>query len=216
MSNDSPKVLVVATSNPGKLRELRSLLTALPVEIKTAKDVLGYYPDIVEDGEHFEDNALIKARAVAALSNCVTLADDSGLEVDALGGLPGVRSARYSGEKATDAENNAALLRAFAALGLTQSPARFRCSMALVEPGGALLALHNGVCEGVVTNEPRGTTGFGYDPLFIVSELGTRTMAELSDEEKNAVSHRGRALRAMLSDLRTLFAPEHVEVSTQL
>jgi XTP/dITP diphosphohydrolase len=216
MSNRAPLSIVVATNNLGKLREIKSLLAEFPVEVLRATDVLGYSPDIVEDGAKFEDNALIKANAVAGLTGCVTLADDSGLEVDVLNGAPGVRSARFAGERATDADNNAALLRALAALGKTESKARFRCALALVEPKSKRVSMTNGVCEGTVQFEPRGTTGFGYDPLFVVTELGYRTMAELSEDEKNAVSHRGRALRAMLPELSRLITTADVEMTTEL
>jgi XTP/dITP diphosphohydrolase len=217
MSNRPLKALVVATTNLGKLREIRKLLSPLPIEVITPKELLGVMPQIVEDGERFEDNAIIKARAIAQLTQQVTLADDSGLEVDAIFGLPGVRSARYAGEHATDADNNAALIRALTELGVKESKARFRCSMALVDSTGTVLGLHNGVCEGRVTVEPRGNTGFGYDPLFVVTELGERTMAELTDDEKNAISHRGRALRAMLSDIEKLVITERdIEVSAEL
>jgi XTP/dITP diphosphohydrolase len=217
MSNRSLKELVVATTNQGKLREIRRLLVQLPIEVVSPKDLLGVMPHIVEDGERFEDNALIKARAIAQLTQRVTLADDSGLEVDVLGGLPGVRSARYAGEQATDAENNDALVRALKKLGVKEATARFRCSMALVDSTGTVLGLHHGVCEGRVILEPRGTTGFGYDPLFVVTELGERTMAELTDDEKNAISHRGRALRSLLNELERLVTTErNIEVTSEL
>jgi XTP/dITP diphosphohydrolase len=204
MLNNATRTLVIATSNPGKLREIEAILSGQPVSLCRPVDLLGYMPDIVEDGARFEDNALIKARAVAMLTGQWTLADDSGLEVDALAGQPGVRSARYAGERATDADNNRALLQALTALGVTRSPGRFRCAMALVAPDGALLAQSNGVCEGEIQLEARGTQGFGYDPLFVVTELGSRTMAELSADEKNAVSHRARALSSLLPKVTEL------------
>jgi XTP/dITP diphosphohydrolase len=220
MLSFQPRSLVIATTNLGKLREIRSMLAELSVQLYRPLDVLGYMPEIVEDGAQFEDNALLKAKGIAQLTGYVTLADDSGLEVDALGGLPGVRSARFAGEQATDADNNAALVRAMMESGVVQSSARFRCAMALVSSRGELLSLKSGVCEGVVQLEARGTTGFGYDPLFVVTELGSRTMAELSEKEKNAVSHRGRALRAILPELQKAvsesIASDDVEVTTEL
>ena len=190
--------LVIATTNLGKLREIGAILREAPIELCRPIDCLGYGPTIVEDGDTFESNAKLKAQAVAQLTGEFTIADDSGLEVDALLRAPGVRSARYAGENASDAENNQALLLALGKLGLTQSTARFRCAMALVAPDGALVAERSGVCEGVVQSVQRGSHGFGYDPLFVVSKLGKRTMAELEQDEKNQVSHRGRALTAML------------------
>jgi XTP/dITP diphosphohydrolase len=197
----SRRTLVVATSNLGKLAEIRALLVAHPVTLLRPIDLLGHSLDVVEDGETFQANAELKARAVALATSQPALADDSGLEVDALGGLPGVRSARFAGEGASDSENNAELMRRLAAIGTTPIPARFRCSMALFEPGSDVLEIVSGSCEGTITLEPRGTNGFGYDPLFVVTELGTRTMAELSAAEKNSVSHRGKAMRAMLPRL---------------
>lgn len=191
--------LVVATTNRGKLAELRELLADMPVEILSLEDVSKKPVVVVEDGNTFEENAIKKAREVSELSMMLTLADDSGLEVDALGGAPGVRSARFAGERATDAENNAALLGELEAISSELSTAddlraRFRCVLALVDPlihdGEPFLV--EGVCEGRIIRTPRGAGGFGYDPLFLVD--GTdRTMAELSETEKNRVSHRARA-----------------------
>jgi XTP/dITP diphosphohydrolase len=195
--------LVVATHNRGKLDELRSLLRGLDVEVLSVAEAVKREITVVEDGETFEANALKKARAVAAATMMLTLADDSGLEVDALGGAPGVRSARFAGERATDAENNAALLTALDALETDPMgaklprgayTARFRCVLALVDPfvhDGEPFVVE-GVCGGQLTRTPRGSGGFGYDPLFLVD--GTdKTMAELDDDEKNRVSHRARA-----------------------
>jgi XTP/dITP diphosphohydrolase len=192
--------LVVATQNRGKLEELCALLNGLDIEVLALRDVLKETLDIVEDGDTFEDNALKKARAVALATKMLTLADDSGLEVDALGGAPGVRSARFAGEHATDAENNASLLSSLEAIdaGKTSFKARFRCVLALIDPfvnDGAPFVVE-GVCKGRVLRSARGSRGFGYDPLF-VAEGGDRTMAELSAEEKNRISHRARALAKM-------------------
>ena len=202
--------LVVATTNRGKLEEMRALLQGLPIDLRTAADV-GAGPDkltIVEDGATFEDNAVKKARAVAQATMTLTLADDSGLEVDALGGAPGVHSARFANERATDAENNAALLTRLDEVGgdggETSFPARFRCVLALVDPYGKFEPiLSEGRCEGAVTRAPRGTGGFGYDPLFVVAG-GDKTMAELESEEKNRISHRALACLRMRPILERL------------
>ena len=194
--------LVVATQNRGKLDELRALLSPLGVQVLSPQDVAKREIVIVEDGDTFEANAKKKAQTVAGITMMLTIADDSGLEVDALGGAPGVRSARFAGERATDAENNAALLAALDSLDADPGGprdgasyvARFRCVLALVDPflkeGEPIVV--EGKCEGKITRTPRGSGGFGYDPLFIVEGTG-KTMAELSEEEKNRVSHRGRA-----------------------
>ena len=198
--------LVVATTNRGKIEELRQLLADLPLDIFALHDVVDEGFTVVEDGKTFAENAAKKARAAASATMMLTLADDSGLEVDALDGAPGVRSARYAHERATDAENNAALL---AALDALEDPsggvlprtyrARFRCALALIDPYGPSAEapiIVEGTCEGKIATAPRGSGGFGYDPLFIV-DPGARTMAELSHDEKNAVSHRARALAGM-------------------
>jgi XTP/dITP diphosphohydrolase len=206
----SRDTLVVATTNRGKLEELRALLAGLPLQVVAVAEVLREPPRVVEDGATFAENAVKKARAVARATMMLTLADDSGLEVDALDGRPGVRSARFAHERATDAENNAALL---SALGIGHAappavaadapagegfPARFRCVLALVDPftGGGEPRTVEGVCEGEVTRVPRGSGGFGYDPLFVVAGTG-QTMAELACAEKNRLSHRAKAFAAV-------------------
>jgi XTP/dITP diphosphohydrolase len=196
-------ILVVATGNRGKLEELRTLVAGLPLQVLGVSEVLRALPHVVEDGATFAENAIKKARAVARATMMLTIADDSGLEVDVLDGRPGVRSARFAHERATDAENNAALLSLLAALGDPvdrgeELRARFRCVLALVDPftGSGEPRTVAGVCEGTVTRAPRGSGGFGYDPLFVVA--GTdRTMAELTTDEKNRVSHRARAFAAL-------------------
>jgi len=194
--------LVVATHNRGKLDELRLLLAPLGVQVLSPQDVAKRPITVIEDGDTFDANAKKKALAVAGITMMLTVADDSGLEVDALGGAPGVRSARFAGERATDAENNAALLAALDALESDPHgsrsgesyKARFRCVLALVDPlvkdGDPFLV--EGTCEGRIARAPRGSGGFGYDPLFIVDGI-EKTMAELSEEEKSRISHRGRA-----------------------
>ncbi len=194
--------LVVATTNRGKLDELRALLANLGLMVLSTQEVSKKEIVVIEDGATFEANAKKKAREVSAQTMMLTLADDSGLEVDVLGGAPGVRSARFAGERATDAENNAALLAALDTLDSDPAgvrtgdtyPARFRCVLALVDPflkeGEPIVV--EGVCEGKITRTPRGSGGFGYDPLFLVD--GTdKTMAELGEAEKNRISHRAQA-----------------------
>jgi XTP/dITP diphosphohydrolase len=190
--------IVLATSNHGKIQELRALLADLPVQFLSAAEVLGEQLSIVEDGATFEANALIKARAIAAATRTLALADDSGLEVDALGGRPGVRSARFAHERATDAENNAALLRELESFEEGARGARFRCALALVNPWReSEVHVAEGSCEGSIARAPCGSGGFGYDPLFMVSGHHGKTMAELSEADKNRVSHRARAVQAL-------------------
>jgi XTP/dITP diphosphohydrolase len=203
--------LVVATSNRGKLEEFRALLAGLPVRVHSIEEACAKPPTIVEDGATFEENALKKARAVAGVSMMLTLADDSGLEVDALDGAPGPRSARFAHARATDAENNAALLTALAALpdsvGTRPLAARFRCVLALIDPYASdpEPAVVEGRCEGTITRTPRGSGGFGYDPLFVV-DGADKTMAELTEAEKNALSHRARAFAALRPVLERILA----------
>ncbi|MDP9033863.1 MAG: non-canonical purine NTP pyrophosphatase [Myxococcota bacterium] len=211
--------MVLATSNRGKLAEFRALLATLPLRVRSADEVLAHPVRPVEDGVTFAENALKKARAVAAATRALTLADDSGLEVDALGGRPGILSARFAHESASDEENNAALLAALASLGRPGAPplgssplfpARFRCVLALVDPlrRESDPETAEGVCEGAITLRPRGAAGFGYDSLFVVARANEpeKTMAELSEEEKNRVSHRALALRALRPVLSRLLS----------
>jgi XTP/dITP diphosphohydrolase len=198
--------VVLATSNEGKVLELRQLLASVPLELVTLKHVLGHPLAVPEDGDTFEANAIQKAKAVCVATGLCALADDSGLEVDALGGRPGVRSARFAHDRATDAENNAALLRALAEV--EQRTARFRCVLALVSPWALDdVRLAEGRCEGSIARVPRGSGGFGYDPLFVVEQSG-RAMAELSEAEKNEVSHRARAAKALAPMLLGLLQGE--------
>ena len=190
-----PRVLV-ATGNPGKLRELRALLAGLPVKLVGLADVgLGPPPEVEETGVTFLANALLKASAYAAWSGLATVADDSGLEVDALGGAPGVRSARYAGPNATDKANLDKLLAELAGVPPGRRTARFRCAAALVDPG--LGTWHaEAAWEGRLLDAPRGAGGFGYDPVF-VPDGWTRTSAEVDASTKDAASHRGQAFRAL-------------------
>ncbi len=204
------EILVVATSNRGKRDELRLLLEELPLEVQSVGDILRDPPAIVEDGETFAANAQKKAAMVARMTMMMTLADDSGLEVDMLHGRPGVRSARFAHPRATDAENNAALLAALEALADAESDAfraRFRCVLALVDPfmNGGEPRTVEGVCEGAITRTPRGSGGFGYDPLFVVDDTG-KTMAELEPSQKNRLSHRAKAFAALRPLLERVLA----------
>ncbi|GIW47304.1 MAG: XTP/dITP diphosphatase [Deltaproteobacteria bacterium] len=185
--------IVIATKNSGKIREFYSLLYPIFSRIISLGE-LGCSVEIVEDGSSFSENALKKARIVAELTKKPTIADDSGLEVFALNGRPGIFSARYAGENAGDRENIEKLLRELK--GITDRRARFVCSLALVFPDGEEVVAE-GVCEGTIVDKPRGNGGFGYDPVFLLPEVD-KTMAELSLEEKNLFSHRARALRALI------------------
>ena len=184
-----PKLLL-ATNNKGKLREYQSLLQGIPFEIVTLADQ-GITADVAEIGKSFEENAALKATSLAATSWLLSLADDSGLEVDALGGEPGSLSHRYAGENASDADRVDYLLLKLKDVPEKKRTAQFRCVIAIAEPHGRV-ELCSGVCRGVIINEPRGTNGFGYDPIFYLPELN-KTMAELTLEEKNRISHRARA-----------------------
>ena len=184
--------LVLATRNEGKTGEIRALLADFPVEIKNLTD-FGPTPAIEEDGETFEDNAVRKARFIAKILGLPALADDSGLMVEALGGGPGVRSARYAGEGARDADNNAKLLKELE--NVENRNAAFACVIAIAVPWGPAL-IYEGSCEGTITEERLGSKGFGYDPVFYYPPL-QKTFAQLSTEEKNQVSHRGQALRQL-------------------
>lgn len=184
------KKLLVATNNKGKLKEYGVLLKGIPFEIVSLADV-GIDTDVEETGNTFEQNATIKASSYCAMSGLLTLADDSGLEVDALGGEPGVMSARYAGPQASDDDRVNYLLSKMADVPWEKRTARFVCVIAIATPQRDI-SLCSGICDGYITYEPKGANGFGYDPVFYFPELD-RTMAELTPREKNEVSHRGRA-----------------------
>ena len=191
--------LVIATANTGKLREFRALLAGLPFE-PVSQASLGVAP-IPETGSSFSSNALLKARHAAAATGAAAIADDSGLEVDALGGAPGIYSARYAGEGADEAANNAKLLAALAGVRGPERRARYRCALVFVEgPADHSPLTAEGVWEGFILEAPRGTGGFGYDPYFWLPELAA-TAAELDPAEKNRRSHRGTALRSLREQL---------------
>jgi XTP/dITP diphosphohydrolase len=188
----APIILVIATRNPGKTSEIRELLKDFPVLIKNLND-FGPIPEVVEDGATFDENAYKKSSFTARVLGHPALADDSGLCVDSLGGAPGVRSARYAGEKATDKENNDKLLGQLTETSNRQ--AAFECVISLAVPTGAALT-YESRCEGVIAEKSAGENGFGYDPIFYFPPLG-KTFAQMTQEEKNKVSHRGKALGEM-------------------
>ena len=197
--------LVLATSNAGKVRELRGLVAEWgPIEVLSLPQVLPLeMPE--ETGDTYLENALLKARAVVAVSGLPALADDSGIEVDALGGKPGPRSARFAGDTATDDENLRAMIQAIAGVPAGGRSARYRCVAAVAWPDGR--AVHaEGTCEGSLIGKPRGAGGFGYDPIFV--PVGwDETIAELSPEQKDRISHRGRAFRALREVLESSTEP---------
>ena len=186
--------LFVATKNQGKLREIKKTLQDMPIEIYSLIDFHKNF-DVIEDKETFEGNAIKKATEVAKIVNMITLADDSGLCVDALNGKPGVHSARFSGEEKNYAKNNEKLLKLMKNVIWKDRTARFVCVMCLAEPTGEY-ELAKGECEGIITKELRGTNGFGYDPLFYIPKYD-KTFGELPSEVKNQISHRALALRKM-------------------
>ena len=183
--------LVLATRNAGKVRELTALLAPLGFTIRSLADY-PQLPEVIEDGATFQENAVKKARAVAEATGCLALADDSGLEVDYLGGAPGVFSARFAGAGHDDRANNEKLLRLLQGVPEEKRTARFRCVVAVAIPDGRVFTAE-GVCEGLIATSPRGRGGFGYDPLFYVPGYA-KTFAELDPFIKNQISHRGRAL----------------------
>ena len=202
MEKTRPKLLL-ATNNLGKARELAVLLEGVPFIITTPQEE-GITLDVEETGATFEENAALKARAFATASGLLALADDSGLEVDALGGEPGPLSARYAGPDASDEDRVRYLLGKLEGIEWSGRGARFRSILALAEPAGAL-KLFGGACEGVIAFEPRGAGGFGYDPVFYIHSLG-KLMAELTLEEKNGISHRGSAARKAVEYLKGVAA----------
>ena len=184
--------LLVATGNPGKLREVSQMLTGMPFEVLSLQD-LGISMEVEETGATFAENAILKAKAYCASAGALTLADDSGLVVDALDGRPGVLSARYGGEGLTDPQRVELLLKELVEVPWEKRMARFHCVIALAWPEGRLETVE-GVVEGIIQYEPKGTNGFGYDPVFHLPERGC-TMAQLETSDKNRISHRGQAVR---------------------
>ena len=186
-----PKILIATTSN-GKARELATLLKKLPFSFVSLKDI-GIDKDVEETGSTFEENAVIKASFYAKLSGMLTIADDSGLEVDALGGKPGVHSKRFAGEDATDHDRITLLLSLLNNYPAHQRTAQFRCCLVFSEPK-KIISISEGICEGIITSTPQGYNGFGYDPIFYIPKI-KKTMAEISEIDKNDISHRGKAAK---------------------
>jgi XTP/dITP diphosphohydrolase len=201
MTTTSPPVVVLATRNPGKVRELSALLADLPLEVKSLLD----FPDmpfLVEEGATYAENAMAKALTVSRATGQEALADDSGIEIDALDGAPGVHSSRWLGEDASDADRNTAVLERLRGVSPEARTARFRAVVAIAQPDGTVRTFE-GVVEGRIAERPAGREGFGYDPIFLVQGEG-RTMAELDSQIKNRISHRARAVRAARSVLAAL------------
>ena len=183
----------IASRNPGKVREIQQIFAGADIEW-VSEDTDHPWPEVEETGPSYLDNALLKARAIARASGSAVLADDSGIEADALGGGPGVRSARFAGPRATDEENLQLLIDTIAATDVRG--ARYRCVAVAAWPDGREAHVE-ATCEGVLITDRRGSGGFGYDPIFVPVESDGRTMAELSAEEKDAISHRGKAFRGL-------------------
>ncbi len=196
------KKIVIASKNPDKVKEMRLVLSSLSTEILSLAD-FGDLPDAVEDGLTFEANALIKARFFRDCTGLACLADDSGLEVNVLCGLPGVHSARFAGYHADDLTNNQKLLDELSKHGVDNSAADYRCVLAFVDTDGTEL-LTEGKIDGKIKTVPQGNGGFGYDPYFYIDD--NRTMAQLATDEKNLISHRGKALREMVLKLKEKFS----------
>ncbi len=192
------KKLIFATGNEGKMKEIRMILGDLDYEILSMKEA-GIDVDIVEDGKTFEENAIIKATEISKIAGCVVLADDSGLEVDAMDKMPGIYSARYLGEDTPYSIKNQTIIDNLAGLPDEKRTARFVCVIAAAFPDGRVVT-KRGTIEGIIGYEERGENGFGYDPIFFVPEYG-KTTAELSPEEKNKISHRGKALELIKGEL---------------
>ncbi|MFC1836089.1 XTP/dITP diphosphatase [Thermodesulfobacteriota bacterium] len=198
-----PEKILLATGNAGKVKEIRHLVSDLRINLLSLADVVDP-PDVIEDGDTFEANALKKARVLSNETGLVSLADDSGLCVDALDGRPGVLSARYAGDDASDEDKFKMLLREMADVSEDRRTARFVCVLALVWPDGPE-EIFRGECEGLITHEPNGTAGFGYDPVFYYPAAGC-TFSQMELTEKNQVSHRGRALKLLAEYLTELAA----------
>ena len=193
---------VIATKNQGKVREMINAFQGLPVELVSLADLAERFQEPVEDGDTFAANSLLKAGYYQKQTGMACLADDSGLEVEALGGAPGVYSARFAGENASDADNNAKLQQELKKLGRESSPAAYQCALTFMDADGRVLTA-KGFCRGEIRLQARGENGFGYDPYFYVGDV---TMAEMSLAEKQAISHRGAALREMAVLLQDYFA----------
>jgi XTP/dITP diphosphohydrolase len=203
MMTEQPSKLLVATGNAGKVRELAKLLSTSPVELLGLRDAL-LMNEVAETGSTFRENAILKAAGYAQQSELWSLADDSGLEVDALGGRPGILSARYAGAETPYDRKIRSLLDELSEAGDTNRSARFVCSMAISDPHGSITFEATGVCQGKLANTPRGTNGFGYDPIFVPDGF-EQTFGELDDEIKQQISHRARAAREIVRYLLGFF-----------
>ncbi|MBU5262740.1 XTP/dITP diphosphatase [Bacillus atrophaeus] len=188
------KEAIIATHNPGKVKEFKDILAPKGYDVKSLADI-GFLEEIEETGHTFEENAVLKAEAVAKAVNKMVIADDSGLSVDNLGGSPGVYSARYAGEQKDDMANINKVLQELKGIEKEQRTARFRCALAVSIPGEETKTVEGHV-EGYIAEEPKGENGFGYDPIFIVKDKD-KTMAELTSDEKNKISHRANALKKL-------------------
>lgn len=188
------KEIIIATKNKGKAKDFEQLLEPMGYKVLTLHDVAPHM-DVEETGETFEANAILKAEAIAQELQATVIADDSGLEIDALDGEPGVYSARYSGDERNDESNIDKVLQKMVQVPGSEKTARFRCVLALASPGKETI-LFEGTCEGLITDERKGENGFGYDPIFYVPALD-KTMAEMKPSEKASVSHRGNAIREL-------------------
>lgn len=193
------KKLIVASRNKGKLNEIREILKDFPIEVVSMVEA-GISDDIEETGSTFEENARIKARTVHKITGKMVMADDSGLEVDWLNGAPGVYSSRFAGEGASDIDKINKLIGLLEGVPFEKRKARFVCAIAVILQDGELFTV-TGTCEGYITEEPRGENGFGYDPVFYLPKYG-KTMAQLETSQKNSISHRGKALRMMVEELK--------------
>ncbi|MDQ0215422.1 XTP/dITP diphosphohydrolase [Oikeobacillus pervagus] len=194
--------VIIATKNQGKAKEFIQMFEPFSVQVKTLLD-FPEFPDIAETGETFEENAQLKAKAVAESMQSVAIADDSGLIVDALDGRPGVYSARYAGLDKNDEANIDKVLKELQGIPFENRTARFYCALAIAMPNGKVNTV-SGACEGYILSERRGESGFGYDPIFYVRHFG-KTFAELSPSEKNSISHRGQALKELEKKITTFF-----------
>ena len=191
--------IVIATKNKGKVREMAAALQELPVEVVSLAE-FGELPDAVEDGKSFAENAKIKAEFYQQQTGCACIADDSGLEIEVLGGAPGIYSARFAGYHADDAANNEKMVEELQKAGVAESAADYRCALAFIGADGKTLTAE-GRCDGQVKLTAKGKNGFGYDPYFYPVEYPGRTMAELTLEEKQVISHRGKALKELATAL---------------
>lgn len=209
MNDSAPRLQVlVATTNNGKKLELAALFANSQIELVFPESIA----PVSEDGDSYADNAVQKARTLASARACWVLADDSGLEVEALSGAPGVHSSRYAGELATDAENRKKLLEAMRRRPPAYRKARFVCAMVLCAPDGEVVLEVEGECPGRISTEERGDGGFGYDPIFWFPDLG-KTMAEITEAEKNRISHRAKAAEKLLRSVRTLSAQGRIPLA---